>query len=389
MLTAQNYSLLIPTFNRPAMLGALLEYLASKKAQFPIFVLDSSDNENKVKNRVVAKRHAIDVRHMEFDEDARFDLKIASALHKISSDYVSLCADDDIVFIDAIEACVDELDRDRGLVACHGIYLNFSLNKAEVDLWIEYASPSIDMDNAVDRACQILMRYEALNYAVYRRQVMVDVVNAVSKTPQDMFWELFYALVPLVLGKVTRLSSVYHARRSNGASGKTVFHPATWIAEDPDAFARAFLEYRERLFKYYEANATDFGPGAKKALTQAHVIYLCRELRDGTGIKHALAGTASPLAKIDLVSGKTPAINFLAHDPWLKRTMRKLSSPALRKWLGGKIRKIAGRSPATNFTSQSLNFRSPSGVRAMLSDETMADLSWYIQTSNRLERDYV
>ena len=47
------------------------------------------------------------------------------------------------------------------------------------------------MDDAIDRACQILTRYEALNYAVYRHHVMVDVIDAVSHVPQDMFWELF------------------------------------------------------------------------------------------------------------------------------------------------------------------------------------------------------
>ena len=102
--------------------------------QFPVFILDSSSQENKTKNREAAKRYHLHVRHLEFDENTRFDSKIGSALQEIESDYVSLCADDDIVFIDAIETCIDELDRDAELAACHGVYLNFSNGETEVAL---------------------------------------------------------------------------------------------------------------------------------------------------------------------------------------------------------------------------------------------------------------
>ena len=384
MLTGEKYSLLISTFNRPAMLGALLEYLANKKVQFPIFILDSSSNENKAQNREVADRYGLHVRHLDFNEDARFDFKIGTALREVDSDYVSLCADDDIVFIEAIEECVDELDRDAELVACHGVYLNFDVNQAEVHLRIEYASPSIDSDNVVDRTCQLLIRYEALNYAVYRRSVMSKIIDAVSHAPADMFWELFSCLVPLVDGKVKRVSRLYHGRRSNGATGRKIFDPVSWIAEDPDAFARAFLEYRERLFRYYAANGVNVDPDARKALTQAHVIYLCRELRDGAGIKRALAGTSSPLARIDAVPNKTPNIQFLPRDTRVGSKVRIIQLLAPDAWLGSKIRKMIARGDVINFTSHGINFKLSHEVQGMLTDEITVDLSRYIQTSDRL-----
>src|SRR5262245_59138621 len=322
MLTGENYSLLIPTFNRPAMLNALLEYLAKRKVEFPIFILDSSGNENKRKNRESAQRYDLDIKHLEFDEDARFDFKIGSALCEISSDYVSLCADDDIVFIDAIEACIDEMDRDTTLAGCHGAYLNFAVEQPLVNLRVEYAAPSIDMDGVIGRACQLLTQYEALNYAVFRRPVMLNIMGAVSQSPADMFWELFSCLVPLVDGKVKRLPCLYHARRATVANNRKFFDPASWIAEDPDGFGKAFLAYRERLFGYYRANGVDVDSNARKTLTQAHIIYLCRELRDGTGIKYALAGSDSPLAKISTVTGKKSVLGFLAYDSWLGDKIR-------------------------------------------------------------------
>jgi len=361
MLTAQKYSLLIPTFNRPVLLDALLGYLADKKVQFPIFILDSSSNENKDKNRFAAKHHALNVRYLKFNEDARFDHKIGSALREIDSEYVSLCADDDVVFVEAIGECIDALDRDAELAACHGVYLNFDIDQPEVRLRIEYASPSIDSGSVVDRACQLLIQYEALNYAVYRRQVMLDIIDAVSQTPQTMFWELFCCMAALASGKVKRLLSLYHARRSSFVPDRTVFHPATWIAEDPDGFAKAFFAYREHLFKYYLSKGVEVGPEAKKTLMQAHVIYLCRELRDGSTIRQALAGTSSPLAATQAVH-----LSFAT----------RLTSKA-NKIVGGRIVSFKA-------DRDGVNFKATRAIRAMLSDDAIADLSRYCRASDRL-----
>jgi glycosyltransferase domain-containing protein len=383
MLTAQKYSMLIPTFNRPKLLNALLDYLANKKAQFPIYILDSSALENKIENRVVAKRHALNVRHLEFNEDARLDSKIGTALREIGSDYVSLCADDDIVFVNAIEQCIDELDFDATLVACHGIYLNFDVSRPLVKLNIEYASPSIDMDDAVERACQLLMRYEALNYAVYRRHVMVDIIDAVAQTPQTMFWELFSALAPLVDGKVKRLARLYHGRRSHVAVDRTVQHPATWIASDPEDFAEAFLTYREQLFKYFQAKGVDVGPAVRKAITQAHVIYFCRELRDGTGIKQALNGTSSPLVRIAVVRSNTIPGQLSPLNAWFRVRTKNIPLLGTDSWFRRRIKKLMAPSDMICFKGhgQSIAFMSVQSVRAMLTDEIVTDFSRYCRAT--------
>jgi len=376
MLTGQKYSLLIPTFNRPSLLDALLGYLAEKEVSFPILVLDSSSDENKCKNEVVADRYDLNVRHLKFDERARFDFKIGSALREVDSEYVSLCADDDIVFIDAIDACINEMDRREDLAACHGIYLNYSLNHSCVELRVEYASPSIDTNNAIGRACQLLLHYEALNYAVYRRTVMVNLIDAVSLIPESMFWELFSSVAPLVSGKVKRLPRIYYARRGADSSGRTNFHPATWIAEDPDGFAKAFVEYRERLFAYCKANAVDIGSEARKTLTQAHVIYLCRALHDGETIKRALAGTLSPLAT---VGSELDAISPLIAP---NRTLiARLLAPD--GWLVNKIRKKITEADVVDFTAHndSVKITSSRSIRAILTDDVIADLSRYSRTS--------
>jgi hypothetical protein len=114
------------------------------------------------------------------------------------------------------------------------------------------------------------------------------------------------------------------------------------------------------------------------------MIYLCRELRDGTGIKHALAGSASPLAKIDPVSAKKSVAKLLAYDSWLGAKIRKIPLVAPGTWIGGKVRQVISRGNIVEFASQSVSFRSSRVIHALLTPEMVADLSLYIQTSRGL-----
>src|SRR5215469_2781535 len=295
----QKYSLMIPTFNRPKLLDGLLSYLADQRASFPIFVLDSSRDENKEKNRAVVARYDLRAQIIDFDSDVRFDFKIAEALKKIDSEYVSLCADDDFVFTGTLEACIRELESDRQLVACHGIYLNFTDAAPEIVVNLEYASPSIDAEGAIERACQLLLQYEALNYAVYRHDVMASAIEIASEMPASMFWELLSGLAPILRGKVKRIGQVYYSRRSHGPSfaypGRENFHPATWIASDVDGFLRTFSDFKRCLFALCEKKVPHFEAAARASLTQAILLYLCQTLGDGTAIRRALVGTPSPL----------------------------------------------------------------------------------------------
>jgi hypothetical protein len=54
------YTLLVPTFNRPAHLRSLLGYLAARRFQYPVRVLDSSSGDALTQNRETASRGALD-----------------------------------------------------------------------------------------------------------------------------------------------------------------------------------------------------------------------------------------------------------------------------------------------------------------------------------------
>lgn len=367
----QKYSLMIPTFNRPVLLDGLLEYFADKRASFPIFVLDSSSDENKIKNQAAVARHDLKTRVLDFKPDVRFDFKIAKALSEIETDYVSLCADDDFIFIDTLEACVGELERDRQLVACHGVYLSFTKASPEILLGLEYASPSIDSEDAIERACQLLMQYEALNYAVHRRDVMAAAINIASQMPASMFWELLSGLVPALCGKVKRIGQVYYGRRAHGPSfaypGRENFHPATWIASDVDGFMRTFSSFRKCLFAFCETNVPHFEAEAQAALMRAILLYLCQALGDGIAIRRALAGTSSALGMPEI----EPRPRSIVHEVRPPRLFRAISS-AITRGSRVSLRLLGvenGVAMSTTRGNDATVLKSSSTVRALLSGD--------------------
>src|SRR5919197_4558823 len=128
------YTLLIPTFNRPAHLRSLLGYLSARRLEYPIRVLDSSSGEALSQNRETVSRTALDVVHDIYDAAIPVHEQIGVGVASVESTYCSLCADDDVLFTDELNALLDVLDADRRLVIAHGYYVNFKPGE-NFDIW--------------------------------------------------------------------------------------------------------------------------------------------------------------------------------------------------------------------------------------------------------------
>jgi hypothetical protein len=280
------YTLVIPTYNRPKLLHALVRSLESGPTQFDIIVADSSTDANKKKNR-------------EF--------------FKARTEYVSLCADDDLVFADAICRCVAELDRDPESIGCHGIYLNFSISerKPAIDLFLEYSAPSIDAEDLDGRIYQLLARYESLFYAVYRTSCIVAVLQASEKKDSSSyweyyFWELFSAIAVLAHGKLRRIEQVYLARRSFSSSSPVIWCPTTLVSKDPGKFFSEFAHYMQRLLLYLAQAGIEVDNMFQTRIMQAHLVYFIEATHGGAGIKE-LIGHQFAIAQV------TPSILGLTY----------------------------------------------------------------------------
>lgn len=296
MLSTRDFTLVIPTYNRPALLHGLLAHLRATRALFPIIVLDSSKEESRLVNRRTVASSSLRVQLAEFQQTIPVIEKLISGLEGVKTRYVALCADDDLVFVDTIEASLEELEASNDHVACHGTYLNFSPQGRTINVHIEYSAPSLDGETPIERIFQQLSRYEALNYAVYRRECLVNAVSTSTNVRTPMFWELFSGTVPLLSGKVKRLGRVSNARRARVGKMGIDWHPVSWICEDPDQFFTEFANYRREFLKVAErmrVHAPDFAT----KFTRAHIPYVLKELRSARTVMDDVAAIVLPLER--------------------------------------------------------------------------------------------
>lgn len=114
---SDSYTLAVRTYNRAVRLARLLDYLEREKADFPIVVLDSSEEPAREQNGEDIAWSHLSVQRVTYPPDLHPFLKMRDGVKHVGSPYCSICADDDIVLLPGLRACVALLDGRREAVA--------------------------------------------------------------------------------------------------------------------------------------------------------------------------------------------------------------------------------------------------------------------------------
>ena len=169
------YTLLIPTYNRSAHLARLLGYLAARRFEFPVRVLNSSSSDALAQNRDTVGRIALDIVHDIYNSAIPIHKKVELAIASVKSTYCSLCADDDVLFTDELSGLLDILDANPELEVAHGYYLNFKPGESFNIWYTDYSAPSIVSDDALKRLVEQMSDYQAIFYGVHRTSTMKSI----------------------------------------------------------------------------------------------------------------------------------------------------------------------------------------------------------------------
>jgi glycosyltransferase domain-containing protein len=273
------YTLLIPTYNRPALLRSLIGYLGARGFPYPTRVLDSSLPEAVAANRDTIAGSKLNIGHQIYDPATPPHIKFSAGLRSIETPYCSFCADDDILFTDGLSGLLDFLDANPGYAAAHGYYLNvLPGDKFEVG-GVVYANPSIDADDALRRIVAQMGNYEAVFYAVYRLPVLQSAIAANEKLKLSaLVDELIASSLTLIAGRVHRAPMFYMARNTSPSIENFGWHPHHFLATDVDGLARDYAKYRDTLLECLMADpqcrALYEGDRMQRILDLAHLKYL-------------------------------------------------------------------------------------------------------------------
>jgi len=272
------HTLVIPTYNRPALLKRLLSYYLDRVRPMQLLVLDSSKPEIAAQNADTLAAHQRHVRHITFPTTVAMASKLCQGLALAETPTVSFCADDDLVFpVGLRQACAFLLEHSDH-VSAHGLYLNFGEHGNAVHLMREYAGQSNDAAHAGARIFRLCQNYESLFYGVFRTDDLREIFLGVSSLPTLHYQELFQSVAALIKGKVHRFPKFYAARRSGPAAepDRTRWQTYYWFAENPAEFLEHYFHYRDGLWDFY----TRYGAEPRldrdaffKVLDVAHSMY--------------------------------------------------------------------------------------------------------------------
>lgn len=297
-----DHTIVIPTYNRPQFLARLVGYYATREPQLKLLVLDSSRPEIVAENaRAVAERGGI-ARHLGFPQTLPMVGKIARGLAEVTTAFVSLCADDDIVFPDGLRAATEFLAGHPDYVSAHGLYLNFRVAGAEVHLMREYSGAGNEAEHPGQRIFALCQAYESLFYAAFRTADLQQIATAATALPTLHFQELFQSAAALIKGKVKRFPKFYAGRQSCDPAEpeRDKWQTYYWFADDPAEFLDHYRSYRDEVGRFYAAHSAPPELGRDdlfRVLDLSHAVYFsagCPPDYFMTRLQHLWPGAPKP-----------------------------------------------------------------------------------------------
>jgi len=273
-----NHTVVIPTYNRPEFVSRLVTYYRDVAPQLPLVVLDSSRDEIVAANKRSLCRFGDAVRHRVFPSTMPVIDKLAAGVAEVATPYVSLCADDDIVFPAALREAVRFLAGNPDYVSAHGLYLNFRVAGHQVHITREYSGSGNEAASAARRIFTLCQHYESLYYAVFRTADLQHVMTGATALPTLHFQELFQSVAALIRGKVKRFPSFYGGRQSCDPAEpeRDKWQTYYWFADNAAEMLADYAAYRDQTWRFYR----EYGPtsdldeeGFLRVLDLAHAVY--------------------------------------------------------------------------------------------------------------------
>ncbi len=210
----RDFTLVIPTYNRPHLLASLLGYLQAERAECHVLVADSSRPESLEANRKFVAKSNLDVEYVDFPvEMDPFD-KFRESIHMVRTSFCALCADDDLVVLDGVRHCLDALRVEPRAGVAQGYSFSFLCRSdGGMDLGnILYFTPTID-----------------------------------ASTPLERVSKLFSRALAAIEGTMIRVPHFSHGRSMDASESYERWHPLEWFTKDPQGLIYEYHFYRDLM----------------------------------------------------------------------------------------------------------------------------------------------
>jgi glycosyltransferase domain-containing protein len=290
----RDLTLIVPTYNRPQLLAALLEYLETEKLDCRVLVLDSSSPDVQAANRNrMLTGCGLDAEFLEFP-DLDPTEKWRQGLQRVSTPFCAFCADDDLVIVEGVRQCLDVLRTSPTTSVVQGHSFTF-LPRPEGDIELNnivYFRPTIDDRTPLRRLCKLFEQYQAPSYGLFRTPALRRIFDALSPAMKVLTRELLWSALAAIDGHLVRLPDFSYGRCMGPSADYDCWHPLEWFCKNPEGLLAEYLRYRDVLTAAMMRRVdNDQQPEEiPKMLDLLHLRYLARHAPDRVLARQQIAG---------------------------------------------------------------------------------------------------
>ena len=222
---------LVFTHNRPHFLRRLLKFYSKVPPGFSFVVLDSSSPSAAAENlaAVESSRREFQIEYRHFNTNVWE--KCARGLEQVETPFTVFCADDDLVFPDAVSRCVDFLLNKPDFVAAMG---RTAMLNVRYPHWRKAIKAcSIEHDRPLDR-CRAMASnpFCTFFYAVYRTAALCENLRLTADyegaMPKHNFGNAMLEQLSVLSGRIKVLPQMYSLREHHGANEGAKKPIAVW-----------------------------------------------------------------------------------------------------------------------------------------------------------------
>jgi glycosyltransferase domain-containing protein len=276
----QDFSLIVPTYDRPRDLARLLAFLDRRQVPWRVLVLDSSHAPEREQNRAMLAHLRLHAEYCEYPVETHPFDKFRDGIDRVETQFCALCADDDVVLPSGSSACVEALRADPEAAVAQGYFFQFIEHPdGRFDLAnVLYFAPSILDRTPLARVARQFEQYQATTYGHYRTAVLRNAFHAIKSVESLLARELLTSALSAVAGKVVRVPRFSNGRSMGPSASYDHWHPLEWFAKDADGLFAEYRSYRTVLRAAIAARPDNIHDGCEigRILDLVHLRYLVK-----------------------------------------------------------------------------------------------------------------
>lgn len=272
-----NYTLLIPTHNRPEYLKRLISYYSD--VNYKVIILDSSNESYPYQNKIPDNFTYI------YNKGENFTDKMLSVLANTKTEYVGMCADDDFIVKSSIDKCLLFLNDNPDYCSVQGHYISFQLkNQAITYLPMYFYSVGKDINGISSeiRLKQLFTPYMNLFYAIHKTENLKIAFQLFKGNLNNMnFLEILIGVVSVICGYHKILPIFYGAREKLPLSVGATHVNMDKISTDKK-YAKEYSDFKNILTEFLCKRDNISRTKSKEIIENSLSVYL--ELFNKTNI---------------------------------------------------------------------------------------------------------